>query len=212
MDQTCKTFHGYEKYFPLYMFVSYYIRQINLAMFLNFKSGPPEYLYGRWGKGYWCLRRWLRTRLLTFKRPAASSASGTRPGNRPKRPLLQITYFIPQAGLDKCWIRVSSSVKSTLNIYLTTAVGILNDAHLSPQIRYILYQDYNQLVPFWRNLVSQDCGGGGLAMPWQSTLVVAGSPCTRHYPPPSPPPSPCPCSSGSTSTWRSPSCPHHTWQ
>ena len=44
-------------------------RQINLVMFLNFKSGPPEYLYGRWGKGYWCLRRWLRTRLLTFKRP-----------------------------------------------------------------------------------------------------------------------------------------------
>ena len=44
-------------------------RQITLVMFLNFKSGPPEYLYGRWGKGYWCLRRWLRTRLLTFKRP-----------------------------------------------------------------------------------------------------------------------------------------------
>ena len=127
--------------------------------------------------------------------PSASSASGTRPGNRPKRPLLQITYFIPQAGLDKCWIRVSSSVKSILNIYLTTAVGILNDAHLSAQIRCIFYQHYNQLVPFWRNLVSQDCGGGGLAMPWQSTLVVAGSPCTRHYPPPSPPPSPCPCSS-----------------
>ena len=148
--------------------------------------------------------------------PSASSASGTRPGNRPKRPLLQITYFIPQAGLDKCWIRVSSSVKSTFNIYLTTAVGILNDAHLSPQIRCIFYyRNYNQPVPFWRNLVSQDCGGGGLAMPWQSTLVVAGSPCTRHYPPPSPPPSPCPCSSGSMSTWRSPSCLDRiarTWQ